>query len=176
MPASRLAEVLAPEFERLAGQPNEDNRETRLGLREYRRLRQSRPHDIVTSKTGDEAIIEGCLEYYADEPTDVILFSNDYGFVDQARDRNVPAVHVAFPVDVPRRLTGTWDEIATLLYVLAVTFGVVVLPAVTLYGVWEDKQPRNWHREEVNIEARSDAVATILKRDRPVVEAHASVQ
>jgi len=176
MPASALADALGEEFERLDGQPTENNRETRLGLREYRRLSQSRPHDIVASDRGDEAIIDGCIEYYADEPTGVVLFSNDYGFIDRAKNKAVPAVHVAFPVDVARRLTGTWDEITTLLYVLAVTFGVIVLPKVTLYGVWEGKQPRNWRREEIHIDARSDPIARLLNRDKPIVDAHSSVR
>jgi len=175
LPAARLAEALGTEYERLTGQPTEDNRETRLGLREFRRLRETRPHDIVASDTGDTAIIDGCIDYYADEPTDVILFSNDYGFVEQARDRKIPAVHVDFDIDVPRRLTGTWDQIATLLYELAVIFGVVVLPRATLYGVWEDKGPHNWHREEVHVDARSDKLAAILERDKPIVEAHSRI-
>lgn len=175
VPAARLAEALGREYERLAGQPTENNRETRLGLREFRRLRETRPHDIVACDTGDTAIIEGCTDYYDDEPTDVILFSNDYGFVDEARDRDVPAVHVDFDIDFPRRLTGTWDQIATLLYELAVVFGVVRLPRATLYGVWSEKGPRNWHREEIHVEPRSEALATILRRDRPIVDAHAEI-
>jgi hypothetical protein len=39
MPASRLVEVFGDEYGRLTGQPTQDNRETRLGLREFRRLR-----------------------------------------------------------------------------------------------------------------------------------------
>lgn len=175
MPASRLADAFGVEYERLAGQPTEDNRETRLGLREFRRLRETRPHDIVVSERGDREIIDGCLDYYADEPTGVILFSNDYGFVDDAREKKVPAVHVEFDVDVERRLTGTWEEIATLLYELAVSFGVITLPKATLYGVWEDKGPRNWKREEIDIDARSDKLSQLLERDLPVLDARASL-
>lgn len=172
MPASRLADAFGPEFNRLAGQPTEDNRETRLGLREFRRLRDTRPHDIVAGDTGDTEIIDSCIDYYADEPTGVILFSNDYGFVDEARERKVPAVHIDFDIDVPRRVTGTWDQIATLLYEFAVVFGVISLPKGTLYGVWEDKDPRNWKREEIDVDPRSDKLAAILERDKPIVEAH----
>ncbi|MDS0284464.1 hypothetical protein [Haloarcula onubensis] len=176
MPATALADAFGPEYERLAGQPTEDNRETRLGLREYRRLRETRPHDIVSTGTGDTDIIDGCAEYYADKPTGVILFSNDYGFVDEARSRKVPAVHVDFSIDFPRRVTGKWDQIATLLYGLAVIFGVLILPRATLYGVWEGKSERNWKREEIDIDTRSEKLATILERDKPIVEAHAARQ
>lgn len=172
MPASRLADAFGSEYERLVGQPTEDCRETRLGLREFRRLRETRPHDVVSSDRGDAEIIEGCLDYYADEPTGVLLFSNDHGFVDEARDRKVPAVHIDFSRDVPRCLTGNWDQIATLLYELAVTLGVIVLPKATLYGAWEEKTSRNWKREEIDIDPRSDKLAAILKRDGPIVAAH----
>jgi len=172
MPASTLAEAFGSEYARLAGQPTEDNRETRLGLREFRRLRETRAHDIVASDTGDTEIIDGCIEYYADEPTGVILFSNDYGFVDEARERKIPAVHIDFPVDFPRQLTGTWDQIATLLYELAVTFGVITLPKATLYGVWEDKDDRNWKREEIDIDPRSNKLAAVIERDKHILNAH----
>jgi len=172
MPASRLADVFGSEYARLAGQPTEDNRETRLGLREFRRLRETRPHDIVASDTGDTAIIDGCLDYYADEPTGVILFSNDSGFIDEARAQKIPAVHIDFDIDIPRELTGTWDQIATLLYELAIIFGVLILPKATLYGAWEDKDPQNWKREEIDIDPRSEKLAAILQRDKPIVEAH----
>jgi hypothetical protein len=176
MPAAELADAFGPEYERLAGQPTEDNRETRLGLREFRRLRETRPHDIVATETGDTGIIDGCAEYYADKPTGVVLFSNDYGFIDEARERKLPAVHVNFDVDFPRRLTGTWDQIATLLYELAVLFGVLVLPRATLYGVWEGKSERNWKHEEIDIDTRSEKLAAILERDQPIVQAHADRQ
>jgi len=174
MPASALVDAFGPEYERLAGQPTEDNRETRLGLREYRRLRETRPHDIIPTERGDSNIISGCAEYYGDKPTGVILFSNDYGFVDEARERKVPAVHVDFNIDLPRRLTGTWGQIATLLYELTVLFGVLVLPRATLYGVWEDKSERNWKHEEIDIDTRSEKLAAILERDRPIVQAHST--
>jgi hypothetical protein len=176
MPASVLADAFGPEYERLAGQPTEDNRETRLGLREYRRLRETRPHDIIATETGDRNIIDGCAEYYADKPTGVILFANDYGFVDRARERKVPAVHVDFSIDFPRRVTGTWDQIATLLYELTIIFGVLRLPRATLYGVWDGKSERNWKREEIDIDTRSDKLAAILERDHPIVKAHAARQ
>lgn len=173
--ASELVEAFGSEFEAFSGQPNESDRETRLGLREYRRLREERPHDITTSDRGDEAIIQGCLDYYEDEPTEAILFSNDYGFVDAARERKISAVHVDFDIDVPSKLSGSWHNIATLLYMLAMVFGVVVLPKATLYGVWESKEPHHWKSESIKIDARSDKLQAILERDKPVVDTYVSI-
>ncbi len=170
--ADQLAATFGPECTAFAGQPNEANRETRLGLREYRRLREERPHDIVASDRGDREIIEGCLEYYEDEPTGVILFSNDYGFVDAAREQKIPAVHVDFDIDVPQQLTGSWEQITTLLYMLAITFGVVILPMATIYGIWDSKHTHHWQQEALKIEPRSGRLQTLLKRDKPIVDAY----
>jgi hypothetical protein len=73
---------------------------------------------------------------------------------------------------VPRQLTGTWGQIATLLYNLAVLFGVLVLPKATLYGVWETKDARDRKCERIDIDCRSQTLAEILARDRPIVKAH----
>ncbi|WP_229126536.1 hypothetical protein [Halapricum desulfuricans] len=170
MPAAELADIFGSEFERLDGQPNQDSREMRLGLREYRRLRETRPHDVIASDTGDAGIITGCKEYYANEPTGVVLFSNDYGFIDRAREQKVPAVHVEFELDVPETITATWDEIALLLYELAVLFGVVVLPKATLYGAWDEKDEVDWQAEVIDVECRSQALADSISRDRAVVK------
>ena len=172
MPASELTAILGSEFERLDGQPNQDSREMRLGLREYRRLRETRPHDVVASDTGDAGIIAGCKEYYAEEPAGVILFSNDYGFVDRAREQKVPAVHVEFDLDVPKTITATWDEIALLLYELAVLFGVIILPKATLYGAWDGKDEHDWQAERIDVDCRSDELSSILHRDRPSVQTY----
>jgi len=172
MPASELADVFGNEFERLDGQPNQDSREMRLGLREYRRLRETRPHDVVASDAGDAGIIAGCKEYYADEPTGVILFSNDYGFVDRAREQKVPAVHVEFDLDVPKTITATWDEITDLLYELAVLFGVVTLPKATLYGAWDGKDEHDWQAERIDVDCRSDELAKNLRRDQATVQTY----
>jgi hypothetical protein len=73
---------------------------------------------------------------------------------------------------VSRQLTGTWNQIATLLYDLAVLFGTLVLPKATLYGVWETKDDRHWKQEKIDIDCRSNTLAEILERDKPIVEAH----
>ena len=170
--ADRLVDAFGSEFAAFAGQPNEADRETRLGLREARRLQEERPHDITAGGRGDDAIIQSCIEYYENEPTDAILFSNDFGFVDTAREQKLPAIHVDFDIDVSQQLTGSWEEIETLLYMLAVTFGVVVLPMVTLYGIWESKEPHHWQQEALKVEPRSDRIEEILNRDRPIVDTH----
>jgi hypothetical protein len=91
--------------------------------------------------------------------------SNDRGFVNRATDAGVPAVRVECPVGTPRAVTATWDEIRDTLCVLAVVFGVLKLPKLTLYAVWEHKTGRHWRAQEV------DAVAR-LERDQSVLDAY----
>lgn len=169
----QVSSAFGSEFEALADQPAGANREGMLGLYEYRRLMASRHTDIVECNPGDEAIVEGYRAYHHDENRkEVILFSNDFGFVDRATDAGLAAVHVTYPVDIGRRATVSWDQIITLLYLFTIVFGVVALPKVTLYGVWDGKSGRHWQDEMLQVDCRSPKVRERLKRDTAIVKAY----
>ncbi|MDL0120493.1 hypothetical protein PNQ29_12260 [Halobacterium salinarum] len=163
-----LEDAFGPEFARLDDQPAGSNREGFLGLYEYRQLRDHRYADTIESEKGDESIVEAYADYDANNRKRVILLSNDYGFVERARDAGVLAQHVSFPVDIPRKVSVTWDELHDLLYILAVLFGVLELPKVTLYGVWNGKTGDDWQRRRVDVDCRSDRVEEKLQRDRAI--------
>ncbi len=166
-----LVAAFGEEFERLDNQPAGANREGFLGLYEYRRLMADRNVDRVDCETGDEAIVEGYRRFDAESRKDVMLFSNDFGFIDLAEEVGVLAHHVDFPRSLPRSATATWDELGDLLYYLAVRFGVLRLPGVTIYGVWNGKDGRHWQGEELVVEARSPKIEPLLERDKTIVEA-----
>lgn len=166
-----LVDAFGTEFERLDNQPAGDNREGFLGLYEYRRLMADRNVDRVESGTGDEEIVEAYRRFDQESRKEVILFSNDFGFVDRATDAGVLAHHVDFPRTLPRKTTASWDELTGLLYVLAVRFGVLKLPGVTIYGVWNGKDGRHWQNEELVVEARSPKLEPLLERDQRIATA-----
>jgi hypothetical protein len=167
---TELVAAFGDAYDRLDGQPAGANREGFLGRFEYRRLVAERDVDIVKSEPGDAEIVEAYREF--DEGRkDVVLFSNDYGFVELATEGGLHAQHVDFPRKLPRRTTASWDELSDLLYYLAVTFGVVSLPGATLYGVWQGKQNHHWQEEAIAVEPRSPKLEPILERDRTIVEA-----
>ncbi len=166
-----LTDAFGPEFERLDEQPAGDNREGLLGLYEYRRLPMNRAVDIIECETGDEAIVDGYQQFHQDSRKSVILLSNDHGFIDRSIDAGVPAQHVEFPVDVPRKTEGSWTQTAELLYYLAVLFGVLTLPKVTVYGVWEGKDGRHWLDEQLDIDCRSPKIKPELERDLTILDA-----
>lgn len=166
-----LTAAFGDEFERLDEQPAGPNREGFLGLYEYRRLRTTRTVDIVDSGTGDQEIVEAYREFNENSRKTVLLLSNDYGFVDQAVDEGVPAQHVTFPVDLPRKAQGSWTDATELLYYLTIRFGVLKLPKVTLYGVWNGKDGRHWQHEELDIDCRSPKVAPQIERDLRILSA-----
>lgn len=168
-----LTAAFGSEFERLDNQPAGANREGLLGLYEYRRLRTDRTVDVVESDPGDEAIIDGYRRYNDESQKQAILFSNDHGFVERSLEAGVPAQVIQFPVDVPRKETGSWTQATELLYYLAALFGVVVLPKVTVYGVWNGKDGRHWQREQLDIDCRSPKVETQLERDLAILDARA---
>lgn len=165
-----LANAFGVEFERLSDQPAGANRQGFLGLYEYRRLMANRRVDVVESGTGDEAIIEGYRRYADDGRTRLLLFSNDYGYVENALDAGLRAQHVEIPVDLPRKVTASWWSIENALYYLAVIFGVLELPKVTLYGVWNGKSGRDWQNETLDVDPRSPKIESTLQRDRSIIE------
>jgi len=164
-----LVEAFGPAFDRVSDQPAGPNRQGFLGLYEYRRLMAERRVDVVDTGTGDDAIVEGYADYAADRRVTPLLFSNDYGFVEQATDAGLHAHHVDIPVDLPRSTTASWSAIEDMLYYLAVAFGVLTLPKVTVYGVWDGKTGRDWQTECLDIDPRSPAVEATLERDKSIV-------
>lgn len=169
-----LTDAFGQEFERLDEQPAGANRQGFLGLYEYRKLMANRRVDVVESDTGDDAIIEGYRQYDERVRNDLLLFSNDYGFVENAHDIGIHAQHVEMPVDLPASVTGSWWAIENLLYYLTVIFGVLTLPKVTLYGVWNGKTGTHWQDEQIDVVARSPTVEAKLKRDMAILAADES--
>ena len=166
-----LTAAFGDEFARVDDQPAGPNREGFLGLYEYRCLRTTRTVDIVDSGTGDQEIVEAYRAFNEDSRKTVLLLSNDYGFVDRAQEAGVPAHHVTYPVDLPRKAQGSWTDATELLYYLTILFGVLKLPKVTLYGVWNDKDGRHWQHEELDIDCRSPKVAPQIERDLRILSA-----
>lgn len=164
-----LTEAFGEEFTRLDNQPAGSNREGFLGLYEYRRLRTNRTVDVIECDTGDEAIVAAYQEFNQNSRKQAVLLSNDHGFVDRSIDAGVPAHHIDYPIDIPRKSTGTWTQAAELLYYLAILFGVIRLPKVTVYGVWNEKDGRHWQHEQLDIDCRSPKIEPQLERDLTIL-------
>lgn len=118
---------------------------------------------------GDDEIVQGYDAYQEENRKDVLLFSNDRDFVERARSHRVLAQRVEFPEDVPRSVEASWDTIQDTLYVLAVLFGVIRLPKVTLYGVWKGKKGAAWQDEHLRVECRSPKIEPLIERDLQIV-------
>lgn len=167
----RLVDAFGPTYDRLDDQPGGADREGFLGHREYRRLRDRPATDAVPGDRGDEAIVEAYREYDDATRKRLLLFSNDHGFVERATDAGLYAHHLAFPVDVDRTVRTDWDTVADALYLLAVVFGVLELPRVTLYGVWNDKSSTDWDDERIDVHCRSSQIEPRLERHRAILAA-----
>jgi hypothetical protein len=82
------------------------------------------------------------------------------------------AQHLAFQLSLPRRTTASWAEVADCLFNLAILFGVLKLPKVTLYGVWNGKEDTHWQTDQIDIDCRGSqsAIKPILARHRRIAE------
>lgn len=167
-----LEAAFGEEFARVENQPRGDRRRGLLGAAEYRARLANRGTDEVESDRGDEAIVAAYADFDDRNRKRVILFSNDHGFVERAREDGVWAQHVSFPIDLPRQASGSWEQVTRLVYVLAVLFGVVTLPKVTLYGVWTGKEGLDWQEERLECEIRSPVLAPELERDLALLEGY----
>ena len=47
---------------------------------------------------------------------------------------------------------------------LAISFGILELPSVTLYGVWRGKDELDWRQERLKVDARSQQLASDTPR------------
>lgn len=159
-----LETAFGSEFDRLTNQPAGANREGFLGLYTYRRLVATRNVDEIETETGDNHIIARYAEYAEESRKTPLLVSNDREFIENAKEAGLLAHHVSFTPVLPRTVTATWDEIADALYFLGVLFGVLTLPKVTLYGVWNGKSGHQWQDETVALEFRSPKLELLVAR------------
>jgi len=165
-----FVEAFGDSYEEYWNQPQGAARIGRLGLLRYRNIRDIQQAAEIDCETGDDAIVEGYDEYESEHRGDILLFSNDRNFVERARSHTILAERIDFPEDLPRKTSATWRELEHLVYMLAIVFGVVELPAVTVHGVWRGKDELDWQRERVKLDCRSTTLGPKLEGDLSIVE------
>jgi len=170
----RLERAFGTEFTELWNQPAGQRREGRLAEVMYRRLRDRREGTEVQTATGDDAIIEGYDTMRTDQRCDVVLFSADRDFIERAQGHRIPGAWVELPRTLPARVQTDWAGLGRLVYHLAVLFGVLRLPRMTLYGVWRGKPGQAWTDQTLQVECRSPVVRAQLERDLAICEADGS--
>lgn len=153
-------------------QPLGSARIGRLGLLTYRRIRDIEQAVEVHSDEGDEAIIDAYDEYDREYRSDILLFSNDRNFVERAQAHRLLGQRVDLPTEFPDEATATWRELEILLYMLAIVFGIVEVPSVTVYGVWRGKDELDWQHERVKLDVRSPKLEPKVAGDLSIVESY----
>jgi hypothetical protein len=153
-------------------QPLGAARAGRLGMLTYRRIRDIEQALEIQSGEGDDAIIDAYDEYDREYRSDILLFSNDRNFVERAQAHRLLGQRVDFPTAFPDTATATWREIELLLYMLAIVFGIIEVPSVTVYGVWQGKDELDWQHERVRLDARSPMLKSKLEGDISIVESY----
>jgi hypothetical protein len=159
-------------YEAYWNQPLGSARIGRLGLLTYRTIRDIQQADEIQSDTGDEAIIDAYDAYNQERRSDILIFSNDRTFVERARSHRLLGHRVEFPDTLPDQTTATWREVEQLIYLLAIVFGMIELPSVTVYGVWRGKDELDWQHERVRLDARSPPLEAHLEADLSIVESY----
>jgi len=161
-----LEAAFGQEYGELFNQPKGTPRQLRLGRQYWSRLQRELYTEKIQSETGDNAITSAC----EDSDFDLILFSNDSGFISAGRDRGLPSIHVDFPESFPRRKDVTWEDAATTLYLHAIQFGILDLPKLDLWGVWPGKKPDAWETDTLAVRCQSPVVAKQLNRYQTILD------
>ncbi|WP_248908167.1 PIN domain-containing protein [Halocatena marina] len=171
-----LEKAFGSAFSRVFNQPSGANRQGRLGMIHYRQIRDHQYADELVTEKGDEAIVTGYEEYQQSERKDVILFSNDRNFIERAQSCRILAQHIEFPHTLPRKTTASWDELADMIYMLAILFGVIKLPKVSVYGIWAGKEGQDWRNERLKLECRSPNVEPYLERSLSIISQYVELK
>jgi len=167
-----FVEAFGDRFEAYWNQPLGSARIGRLGMLSYRRIRDIEQAVEIESGEGDESIIDAYDAYDREYRSEILLFSNDRNFVERARAHSLLGHRVEFPDEFPEEATASWRDIETLLYMLAVVFGIIEVPSVTIYGVWRGKDELDWQHERLKLNARSPKLASNLEGDLSIVESY----
>ena len=166
----QLEDAFGQEYRELRNQLKKTPRQLRLGRQYFSRLQRELYTEKVQSDMEDNNITAACEAVHQTGGFDLLLFSNDSGFISTARDRGLPSVLVDFPQTLPRKKDITWEDASTALYLHAVQFGILELPKIDLYGVWPRKRPEDWDAENLAVRCRSPVVAKQLNRYQNILD------
>jgi len=166
----QLEDAFGQEYRELRNQLKKTPRQLRLGRQYFSRLQHELYTEKIQSDMDDNNITTACEEVHQTGGFDLLLFSNDSGFISTARDRGLPSVLVDFPQTLPRKKDITWEAASTALYLHAVQFGILELPKIDLYGVWPRKRPEDWDAEKLAVRCRSPVVAKQLNRYQNILD------
>jgi len=155
-----LEDAFGNEFGGLFNQLKGTPRQLRLGRQYWSRLQRELYTEKIKSDKGDNEITAAC----ENSGFDLVLFSNDAGFISAGKECGLPSIRVDFPQSFPRKTDVTWEEAATTLYIHAVQFGILRLPKVDLYGVWKRKESEEWESDTLAVRCRSPTVEKQLSR------------
>lgn len=150
-----LEEAFGREYSELYNQPKQTPRQLHIGRQYFNRLRRKLYTEKIRSDTGDNNITAACENFHQTGGFDLLLFSNDAGFISAARAREIPAILVDLPDTFPRTMKVNWEDAATALYLHTVQFGTLELPKIDLYGVWPRKRPHDWETDTLAVRCRS---------------------
>ncbi|MEF8771992.1 hypothetical protein [Halodesulfurarchaeum sp.] len=171
-----FVDAFGDQYEEYWNQPLGEARHGRMGLVRYRNIRDIQQADEIDCDTGDEAIVEGYDEYEEEHRGEILLFSNDRTFVERARSHTILAQWIELPQTLPEQRSASWKEVEHLLHMLAISFGNLEVPSVTIFGIWRGKDELDWRRERLKLDARTASLASHLKGDLSIVETYNELQ
>jgi hypothetical protein len=142
----------------------------KVGFVEYRKMSKREYFEELEGEAGDKNIIESLEKFSKNRNVDVIVFSEDSKFVDEANAFKLKGVRLDRPKDLPETVKLQWEDVAQLLYTAAVFYGALEISKVAkIYGVWKGKKSEYWNLEQIKILAENLELQKFLEENYRII-------
>jgi hypothetical protein len=143
------------DWKRFTNQLMGKDRQFRLGDVEGKKMCNSGRCVRASSGTGDDEIIKALSKHARYNREEMVAVSEDSDFVSKCKSFEINALRLdrgRLPSGI---IKARWIEVCDLLYVLAVTLGVIRLKWnedwFLIEGIWRGKKEESWNQERVRV-------------------------
>lgn len=142
-------------FEQFLNQPKVAERIKKIGRAEYDRFKRSVVLEEIPSGTGDNEIAEALSNFARTRNCDIWIMTFDKNMYEVAAGFGIKPILFEFPrIREKMSVKVRWENVADLIYTMAVIFGFINISGINIFGVWKGKSPDDWSKEKVMIEGR----------------------
>ncbi len=144
----------------------------KVGYVEYRKMSKKEYVEELEGEAGDKNIIESLEKFSKRRNVDIMVFSEDSKFVEEAKAFTLKGIRLEHPKDFTKNLKVQWEDVAQLLYTAAVFYGVLeISPETKIYGIWKGKKDEHWNMEQLKIVTQEPKLQKFLEENYKILKA-----
>ncbi|MBS7250810.1 MAG: hypothetical protein KIH08_09530 [Candidatus Freyarchaeota archaeon] len=171
---SGLSEEILDEF---FNQLKLSERLQKVGYVEYRKMSKKEYVEELEGEAGDKNIVESLEKFSKRRNLDIMVFSEDSKFIENARAFKLQGIRFESPKDLAKNWKVDWEDVAQLLYTAAVFYGVLeITPETKIYGIWKGKKDDHWNMEQLKIVTQETKLQKFLEENYKILRANKTHQ